>query len=219
MTLLTKFLDLRTYITLVALGTDEITARYRALWYFLLAYKRMWMNPIHFHAFSLASCARITQAPAPKSIELSSIPSILSPPPSCPQWQARARVPPRRLSRRRRTARGGCGSVPPSPPATSSSFRRVATYRPRTRSSAARRSSELPFVPPPEFQNLGRASASYSSPTSSEVWVFRSTLFLQGLMYFYGLQFHHLAPNSILKITSYIVFCEAFLRIEPHFGL
>lgn len=43
--------------------------------------------------------------------------------------------------------------------------------------------------------------------------------FLQGLMYFYGLQFHHLAPNSILKITSYIVFCEAFLRIEPHFGL
>jgi hypothetical protein len=38
-------------------------------------------------------------------------------------------------------------------------------------------------------------------------------------MYFHGLQFHHLVPNSILHITSYIIFCEAFLRIEPHFGL
>ena len=43
--------------------------------------------------------------------------------------------------------------------------------------------------------------------------------FLRGLKFFYGLDFHHLAPNSILHIATYITFCEAFLRIEPHFGL
>ena len=64
--LLTKSLDLRACIMHVALGNGEITARHCAPWYFLLAYKGMWMNLIHFHAFPLASCARILQAPAPK---------------------------------------------------------------------------------------------------------------------------------------------------------
>ena len=31
--------------------------------------------------------------------------------------------------------------------------------------------------------------------------------------------FHDLAPNSILNISAFIVVCEAFLRITPHFGL
>ena len=43
--------------------------------------------------------------------------------------------------------------------------------------------------------------------------------FLRGLLFFYGLDFHHLGPNSILHIATYITFCEAFLRIKPHFGL
>ena len=38
-------------------------------------------------------------------------------------------------------------------------------------------------------------------------------------MFFYGLDFHHLAPNSILHIAAFITVCEAFLRVEPHFGL
>ena len=38
-------------------------------------------------------------------------------------------------------------------------------------------------------------------------------------MFYYGLDFHDLAPNFILNITAFIVVCEAFLRIPPHFGL
>ena len=43
--------------------------------------------------------------------------------------------------------------------------------------------------------------------------------FVCGLMFYYGLYFHDLAPNSILNISAFIVACEAFLRIPPHFGL
>ena len=38
-------------------------------------------------------------------------------------------------------------------------------------------------------------------------------------MFYYGLDFHDLAPNFIFNITAFIVVCEAFLRIPPHFGL
>ena len=38
-------------------------------------------------------------------------------------------------------------------------------------------------------------------------------------MFYYGLDFHDLAPDSILHISSSIVVCEAFLRITPRFGL
>ena len=43
--------------------------------------------------------------------------------------------------------------------------------------------------------------------------------FVCGLMFYYGLDFHDLAPNFILNILAFIVVCEAFLRIKPHFGL
>ena len=42
--------------------------------------------------------------------------------------------------------------------------------------------------------------------------------FVRGLMFYYGLDFHDLAPDSLLHISSFIVVCEAFLRITPHFG-
>ena len=38
-------------------------------------------------------------------------------------------------------------------------------------------------------------------------------------MFYYGLDFHDLAPNFILNISAFIVMCEAFLRIPSHFGL
>jgi len=38
-------------------------------------------------------------------------------------------------------------------------------------------------------------------------------------MFYYGLYFHDLSPNSFLNISAFIVVCEAFLRIPPHFGL
>ena len=43
--------------------------------------------------------------------------------------------------------------------------------------------------------------------------------FVHGLMFYYGLDFHDLAPNFILNISAFIVVCEAFFRIRPHFGL
>ena len=43
--------------------------------------------------------------------------------------------------------------------------------------------------------------------------------FVRGLMFYYGLDFHDLSPNFILNISVFIVVCEAFLCIRPHFGL
>ena len=43
--------------------------------------------------------------------------------------------------------------------------------------------------------------------------------FLRGLMFYYGLDFHDLAANFILNISAFIVVCEAFLGVKPHFGL
>jgi hypothetical protein len=40
--------------------------------------------------------------------------------------------------------------------------------------------------------------------------------FFCGLLYFYGLELHHLNPNSICHMAIVIHFCEAFLGIEPH---
>ena len=39
--------------------------------------------------------------------------------------------------------------------------------------------------------------------------------FVRGLMFYYGLDFHDLAPNSFLNISAFIIVCEAFLRIPP----
>ena len=43
--------------------------------------------------------------------------------------------------------------------------------------------------------------------------------FLRGLLYLYGIQLHHLSPNSILHIAFFVTLCEAFLGCEAHFGL
>ena len=43
--------------------------------------------------------------------------------------------------------------------------------------------------------------------------------FVRGLMFYYGLDFHDLAPDFIINISVFIVVCEAFLCIRPHFGL
>ena len=43
--------------------------------------------------------------------------------------------------------------------------------------------------------------------------------FVRGLIFYYGMDFHDLAPNFLLNISAFIVVCEAFLRIKSHFGL
>jgi hypothetical protein len=46
-----------------------------------------------------------------------------------------------------------------------------------------------------------------------------SCSFFRGLLYFYGLELHHLNLNSICHIAIFIHLCEAFLGIEPHWDL
>jgi hypothetical protein len=43
--------------------------------------------------------------------------------------------------------------------------------------------------------------------------------FFCGLLFHYGIELHHLNPNSILHIAIFVHFCEAFLGLEPHFNL
>jgi len=43
--------------------------------------------------------------------------------------------------------------------------------------------------------------------------------FLYALLEFWGIQLHHLTPQSILHLPIFTHFCEAFLGILPHFHL
>ena len=46
-----------------------------------------------------------------------------------------------------------------------------------------------------------------------------SSNFFSGLLYYYGIQLHHLTPNSFVHMSVFVHLCEAFLGIEPHFDL
>ncbi|KAK1678499.1 hypothetical protein QYE76_039347 [Lolium multiflorum] len=43
--------------------------------------------------------------------------------------------------------------------------------------------------------------------------------FLRGLLFVYGIQLHHLTPNSILHISIFITLCECFLGVTPNWAL
>ena len=43
--------------------------------------------------------------------------------------------------------------------------------------------------------------------------------FIHRILDFYGLELHHLNPNSMLHISCFIVTCEAYLGMEPDFSL
>jgi hypothetical protein len=43
--------------------------------------------------------------------------------------------------------------------------------------------------------------------------------FVRGLLFFYGLHLHDLTPEGILHIMTFIMLCEVFLGITPHFAL
>ena len=38
-------------------------------------------------------------------------------------------------------------------------------------------------------------------------------------MFYYGLDFHNLAPISLLHISNFIVVCEALLWVQAHISL
>ena len=43
--------------------------------------------------------------------------------------------------------------------------------------------------------------------------------FFHALLQFWGIQLHHLTPQSILHLFIFTHFCEAFLGMFPHFHL
>ena len=43
--------------------------------------------------------------------------------------------------------------------------------------------------------------------------------FLWGLLYFYKIELQHLNPNGIQHMAAFVVLCEEFLGISPHFDL
>jgi hypothetical protein len=43
--------------------------------------------------------------------------------------------------------------------------------------------------------------------------------FLCGILFVYGMQLHQLTPNLLLHIARFITLCEAFIGINPHWGL
>jgi hypothetical protein len=43
--------------------------------------------------------------------------------------------------------------------------------------------------------------------------------FFRGMLYYYRLELVHLVPNSITVVSTFIHFCEVYLRIPPHFFL
>jgi hypothetical protein len=43
--------------------------------------------------------------------------------------------------------------------------------------------------------------------------------FLHSLLQFYGLELHDLTPMGILHMAAFVILCEAYMGIEPHFNL
>jgi hypothetical protein len=43
--------------------------------------------------------------------------------------------------------------------------------------------------------------------------------FLHSLLWFYGLEQHHLTLSGMLHIMTFVTLCEAYMGIEPHFDL
>jgi hypothetical protein len=39
------------------------------------------------------------------------------------------------------------------------------------------------------------------------------------LLQFYGLELHHLTPTGILHIPAFVILCETYMGIVPHFDL
>ena len=43
--------------------------------------------------------------------------------------------------------------------------------------------------------------------------------FLRGLLDYYQVELQHLTPNGVQHIAAFVILCEVFLGISPHFDL
>jgi hypothetical protein len=40
--------------------------------------------------------------------------------------------------------------------------------------------------------------------------------FMQAILHYYGVELHHLAPNSVSQVAIFLTVCEGYLGMEPH---
>jgi hypothetical protein len=40
--------------------------------------------------------------------------------------------------------------------------------------------------------------------------------FMRAILHYYGVELHHLAPNSISQAAIFVAICEGYLGMEPH---
>jgi hypothetical protein len=43
--------------------------------------------------------------------------------------------------------------------------------------------------------------------------------FMQAILHYYGVELHHLAPNSVSQAAIFVAVCEGYLGMEPHWKL
>ncbi|KAI5014102.1 hypothetical protein ZWY2020_055492 [Hordeum vulgare] len=43
--------------------------------------------------------------------------------------------------------------------------------------------------------------------------------FFHGFLFYFGIQLHHLPPNTVAYLSTFITLCECFLGCPPHWGL
>jgi hypothetical protein len=83
----------------------------------------------------------------------------------------------------------------------------------------------------PQAESLWRTDfkAPVPSPNPSEIMMLKShverglsmppSLFFTNLLKFYGLQLHHISPNSLVSVAGYAALCEGYLGIRPRVDL
>jgi hypothetical protein len=85
------------------------------------------------------------------------------------------------------------------------------------------------MAPQEESHRWTDFKASVPAPNSTEILMLKSHVerglsmppshFFVNLLKYYGLQLHHIAPNSLVSVAGYAALCEGFLRICPRVDL
>jgi hypothetical protein len=88
---------------------------------------------------------------------------------------------------------------------------------------------EVIMAPRVESQWRTHNKALVLAPNKTEVLMLKSHVergfsmptshFFSNLLQFYGLQLHHIAPNSLVFVAGYAALCERYLRILPRVDL
>jgi hypothetical protein len=89
--------------------------------------------------------------------------------------------------------------------------------------------NEGTVAPQAESQWRADHKALVPAPSQTEILMLMSHMerglsmppshFFSNLLKFYGLQLHHIAPNSLVSVAGYVALCEGYLRIQPRVDL